>query len=303
MSSLSVSGQPRHEALQARIGHAIDHLKSLHDGEAGLIEVVGLGKSAIPPLRTLLFEGDPSGLHHVRCRAVEALAALGSYDVLADFLRSPRPISDAVERLGEDVVVSAAARAIARLHEDWVCRLLADLVVHRPLTGVLAGLGSFRRKDSIPVFIAALGEDDARLTAEAILLSFGKAARPALVAAALDRSHNRDSESESDLRRRRSALGLLRKLGISRKDWPRLRPLLDDDDPQIALLANEICLDAGADEDRARLPDRLTDLRPRVDWLARERIDRLLAMAGPARSKAGCGPRGQPSGKQRLSYD
>jgi hypothetical protein len=45
-------------------------------------ELVALGTSAIPPLREPLFEREPSGLFQVRCRAVEALAALDAYDVL-----------------------------------------------------------------------------------------------------------------------------------------------------------------------------------------------------------------------------
>lgn len=264
------------EPLQVRIENAIGRLKSLRDDDAGFVELVDLGPDAVPPLRRLLFEPEPSGLHQVRGRAAEALAALGAFDVLADFLVSRQPIVDPVERLGEEVVIGAAARAISRLREEWVYRLLAVLAAHRCITGVLAGLGSFHRKDSIEVFIRALGEDEARLTAETILRGFGRAARSALIAAALDRGNADCSESESQLRKRRSALGLLLEIGIPPKKWLILRPLMEDGDRQIALLACRFCFQFGSPQDLARSATRLIDLRSGADWLERELIDELL---------------------------
>jgi hypothetical protein len=263
-------------SVRARIERAVARLKSLHDGDTGFVEVVELGPDAVPALRSLLFEPEPSGLHQARGLAAEALAALGAFDVLADFLVSRDPIADPVERLGEEVVIGAAARAMARLREEWVYRLLRVLATHRCITGVLAGLGSFYRKDSIEIFVRALGEDEVRLTAEAILRGFGGAARPTLIEAALDRGAADRSENESQLRKRRSALGLLLEIGIPPKKWPILRTLLEDSDRQIALLACRICLQLGSARDSARAARRLLDLRSGADWLERERIDDLL---------------------------
>ena len=67
--------------------------------------------------------------------------------------------------------MSAAGRAIARLPEAWVADLLIELARHRPLQGILAGLGSFRRADSLSIFVDALGEDDLRLTAPLTAIS------------------------------------------------------------------------------------------------------------------------------------
>ena len=264
------------ESLQFRIEHAVRRLKSLHEGDSGFLEVVDLGPDVVPALRRLLFEPEPSGLHQVRGRAAEALAALGAFDVLADFLVSRDPIADPVERLGEEVVIGAAAHAIARLREEWVYRLLRVLATHRCITGVLAGLGSFHRKDSIEIFIRALDEDEMRLTAEAILRVFGRAARSALIEAALDRGNADRSENESHLRKRRSALGLLLEIGIPPKKWLVLRPLMEDSDRQIALLACRFCFEFGSAQDLARSARRLIDLRPGSDWLERELIDELL---------------------------
>jgi hypothetical protein len=285
MSSPPKPEQRKSESLQARIEHAVGRLKSLHDGDTGLLEVIKLGPDVVPALRRLLFAPEPSGLHQARHRATEALAALGAFDVLADFLVSRQPIVDPVERLGEEVVIGAAARAISRLREEWVFLLLAVLAAHRCIPGVLAGLGSFHRKDSIEIFVSALGEDELRLTAEAILRGFGRAVRPTLIGAALDRGDARSSESESHLRKRRSALGLLLEIGISPKKWPVLRPLLGDSDRQIALLACRICFELGSAQDLARSARRLVDLRSGADWLERERIDDLLTAIRSAASR------------------
>lgn len=274
--SFSTSDAPGRKLRQAQVSHAIEHLKSLRDGEAGLSEVIRLGPEAVPTLRDLLFARERSGLSHARCRAVEALAALKAFDVLAEFLRLERRIPDAVELLGEDAVMSAAAYAIARLQQDWVYRLLIDLAVRRCLGGVLAGLGTFQRKESIPIFVDALVEDDVRLIAETTLRKFGRSTRPDLLAAILDHGRDTGSESESHLRKRRSALALLLDIGINRRHWPFIRPLIDDDDDQIALLACQACIDFGTKSDVTRLSSRLAVLASRVGWLDRERIDRMF---------------------------
>jgi hypothetical protein len=276
MPSLCVSVRPDHQSVRQQITCAIEHLKSLHDGECGFTEVVGLGPDAIPSLRSLLFEREPSGLPHARLRAAEALAALKAFEVLADFLRLGRQITDPVERLGEETVMSAAGRLVARLRKDWVYDLLADLAGQRPLRGVLMGLGSFFRKESIPIFISALIEDEVRLTAEAILRGFGKVARKALLAAALDQGGNPRSESESNLRKRRSALALLLETGLPRGYWPRVRSLIDDRDHQIALLACTACLNCGTATDMTRIPARLAELQLTAGWFDRGHIADLL---------------------------
>lgn len=158
---------------QTDVLRAIARLTSLHNGDRALSEVVRFGIEAVPELRALLFKREPSGLHVARRRAVEALAALKSFDTLGEFLRLDREIEDPVERLGEEVVISAAARLIARLQEDWVYNLLLDVTKRHVLSGVLAGLGEFERPGSIPLLIRALSEDEVRPTAEAVLKSFG----------------------------------------------------------------------------------------------------------------------------------
>ena len=137
---------PLHSDMQ----RALDRLKSLHDGDLGVLDVVACGRRAIPLLRSLLLEGASSGVYHPRCRAVEALAALGAYDVLIEFLSAPREVADPVNRTGEEAVISAAARALADNREERVLPLLLELAKRQPLEGVIDALGSFRCAQAIP---------------------------------------------------------------------------------------------------------------------------------------------------------
>jgi len=181
-----LTGQPVGKSSRhLGVASAIDRLTSLHDGDRAFSDVVGFGIEAVPELRTLLLQREPSGLYLVRRRAAEALSALKSFDTLGEFLRLDREIDDPVERLGEEVVISTAARLIAQLREEWVFQLLLTLAKRCTLSGVLAGLGAFKRTESIPYLVRALAEDDLRPTAEGVLQSFGRAARPQLVRAAI----------------------------------------------------------------------------------------------------------------------
>ena len=269
---------------QLGVSSAIERLKSLHEGDRVFSEMVGFGVEAVPELRALLFEREPSGVYIVRCRAVEALAALKSFETLGDFLRLDREIEDPVERLGEEVVISAAARLIARLHEEWIFELLLDLAKRRGLSGVLAGLGVFKRPESIPLLIRALSEDEVRPTAEAVLQSFGRAARPQLIRAANPSKDRVQSGNETNLRARRSAIWILLDIGVTRRDWSLLRPLMRDEDPRIAILACMACAGVGTAADRLDATVCLALLRSSGDWLQRQQIDEIAASLAAKRS-------------------
>jgi len=80
------------------VENAIAALKSFQHGDRGVLDVIACGARAIPALRAMLFEHERSGLFQARCRVVQALAALGAYDVLIEFLEANRTIADPVER-------------------------------------------------------------------------------------------------------------------------------------------------------------------------------------------------------------
>lgn len=199
--------------LSQNLEQAIDKLKSIHESDSCIAEVVAFGKSAIPVLSALLFEREPSGLFQIRVRAVEALAALGAHRVLIDYLDSASVAADPVEALGNDAVLNAVARKLAAVQNKAVFDLLMRHAERPCLTGVIGALGSFKRPEAIPLLINALEEDGSRRAAEAALEGLGRAARSALLAAAWRRTPSPQYESESSRRRRRSALRLLTRCG------------------------------------------------------------------------------------------
>jgi HEAT repeat protein len=258
------------------VEQAIRKLKSLHDGDIGVVEVIACGKPTIPALRTLLFEREPSGLFQTRCRAVEALAKLGAHDVLFDYLSTGRVADDPVERLGDDAVINAAAQALVRVREERVFQLLLRLAQRPSLTGVIRALGAFGRQEAIPLLINALEDDASRQAAEAALKKTGRAARPALVSSANSRVPSPEHESESSLRRRRSAVRLLLEIGISQKIWPALRRLMRDADAKISLLACKLCLVSAPATEKGNAIHRLISLLSGADWMLRDEIEACL---------------------------
>lgn len=263
---------------QHDVDRAIGKLKSFHDGDVGVVEVVACGAAAIPALRAVLFEREVSGLFDARCRAVEALAALGAGDVLLEYLSVERSAADPVERLGDDAVVNAAARALAKARDARAFPILLRLARRPSLSGVIAALGAFGRAEAIPALIDALEDDASRQSAQSALKGMGRTVRPALVASANRRLPTPDRESESSLRRRRSALVLLAEIGLSRETWPELRSLVRDKDPRMAVLACKLCLAYAPTRERRAAVGRLNELLPGADWMLRQEIEACLAV-------------------------
>ncbi len=261
------------------VQRALDRLRSLKEGDLGVIEIVACGSRAVPALRTLLFEREPSGLYQTRCRAVQALAALRANETLIDFLSAPRDIADPVERIGEDAVINAAALALAAgLREERVFQLLMSLADNRLLPGVVGALGTFERVEALPFLVEALAEDESRPTAEAALRRLGAKARQSLLVLAARRPPSQERESESSLRQRRSALQLLLEIGIQPEAWPVLRHLPQDQDAKIAMLACEICLASAAASEKRVAIRRLLGLLSSAIFMLRDEIERCLAI-------------------------
>jgi hypothetical protein len=280
----------------SNVEQAIARLKSFHDGDLGVVDVIACGRQAIPALRTMLFARERSGLYQARCRAVAALAALGAHDVLIEFLEAERVIADPVEQLGEDAVINAAAQALAVVRARRVFELLLRLAQRPALTGVIGALGAFRKAEAMPALIDALEDDASRPTAEAALRKLGRPARAALLNAAIRPAPSRERESQSSMRRRRSALGLLAEMEIARNAWPALGRLVHDDDAKIATLACAILLKCGPAAARADAVRRLIELLANEDWLLRGEIEHsLVAHLDSARNVIAAYLRDSPS--------
>jgi len=177
---------------------------------------------AVPALRAVLVEREPSGLFETRCRAVQALSALKAREVLVEFLANPYWAADPVERLGDDAVINAAARALAKWRDEDTFQVLLKLSKERLLPGAVAAIGSYRRAALIPYLVAGLAEDECRPFAEAALGKFGARAYGALTQIVNATDPSPGSESPSRKRQHQSALRLPVRIANSRTNQPAL---------------------------------------------------------------------------------
>lgn len=261
-----------------RLRRALQRVKSIAEGESGVLDVVACGPSAVPALRRFLFAREPSGLYEPRRHAVEALAALGAHDALIDFLASPHAISDPVERAGEEAVLDAAARALVHCGDPRLPSLLLRLARAWQSPGAIEVLGNWRRPEALPCIVAALADDIARPAAEAALRAFGAAAVPLLCEAAIDRRPDSATESESSRRRRRSALTLLLEAGwVADRDLRNdIEGLCMDRYPEIAATACRLRLAGGSAAARRTAAQRAIDLLGHVNQIVRADIEDAL---------------------------
>jgi HEAT repeat protein len=258
----------------------IARLRGLYDADRAVLELTALGPAAIKPLRRFLFQREPSGLYQPRVAAVDALAALKAADVLLDFLwRAPDvDIVDPVERTGEDAVINAAARALAYRRDDEVFAALIGIAAWRPLAGVIEALGEMRRKKAIPYLIEGLRDDCLRSAAERALIKIGAAARPALIDMALDAIPSVECETVSSLRTRRSAVHVLRDIGVTLEQWAVLQPLMWSPDNWLSALTCSLAFARGQPSvDKEDAVRRLFQLLRLPDWLLHVEIESWLA--------------------------
>lgn len=271
--------------LDATAMALMQRLRTLHDEEA-LGAVVAHRPLLTEPLRFMLFEREPSGIYQPRCRAATALGRIGAYDALLDFLDHPRAVDDPVERSGEDAVVNASAQAAARSGRDDVFQRLMRIASDKPhLIGVVEALGSYRRTESIPALVGALIEDGSRHAAEQALATIGDPAIPALVDAALAGPPAGALEYSIPGRKRRSALKVLTEIGIQKRTWKCLRPLMADTDKWISTFACELALSVGSWGEQEEALERLEAMRRTADIWLLFHIDDLLASADHVRAE------------------
>jgi hypothetical protein len=285
-----------------RIERLIRWLRSLHGGDHAVFALIDCGRPAVPALRRVLYERDPSGIFEPRCRAVKALVGIGAREVLLEFLEAPHEEADPVARLGEGAVVNAAARALTGLHSREFYQLLTHIARGHLFSGVIEALADFRRRETIPILVAALAEDFSRAAAEDGLRKLGVSAREALIEAATSKHPSPEWESPSSLRCRRSALQLLLEIGVGAGQWSHLRCVIGDNDSMLAFLACRLGLLSGDASDKADALQRLISLLPGADWFlageiedslvqnfagARELVDRALRNGTEASGEAG----------------
>lgn len=264
------------ESLSSEIRLRIERLNSLVDGQQASTELAGFGASAIEPLKHFLITGPPRGIFQPRQWAVEALGALGAKDVLLDYLRRDDHISDPVVSHAEDAVRNTAARLVARWKTDDVFELLLRLAQKRILPGIVAALGSFRRKEVLPILERALEDDVARPTAEEALSGFGGSEIETLVQTVGRKTMNGEEEVPSSLRRRRAAAELLSNSSVEVALWPQLQLLLDEKDPELVIHGAKIGTLLATDGDKPNVVANVLRVLPGAPWYLKEEATKCL---------------------------
>lgn len=255
----------------------MNRLNSLSEGEGVIAMLVACGPPAIEPLQRMLLTGRPSTIFQPRQWAVMALAQLDAKDALLAYLSFEREVPDAATRWGEDAVQSTAARALARWKTDnRVFDCLMTLLAGKHLQGAIYAIGEIGRADAIPILIRALGDDVARRSAEEALRKFGEVARDSLLETARTPDPSRRYESPSSVIRRRSALGLFSELPVRQVDFESVEPLIDDDDPELAVRAARFLVNSEFREKKLLALSRMIGLIPMADWLVQSEIEEAL---------------------------
>jgi hypothetical protein len=244
-------------------------LDSLQGGSLAAAALIGCGERAIPHLRSFLLGGRPRGIFQPRQLAVETLAELGAKDVLIEYLSNPPTINDAVVRMGEDAVRSTAARELGRWRTEDVFQCLVSAGTDHLLPGIVEALGKFRRPETMPYFLWALGDSICRSCAEEAIRNLGEAARTALLDGATAPTPSLEEENASSLERRRWALRILSDVKATENDWGRLRNLLDETDPDIVITTARISFEIGPQLDKRLAVRRMIEALPRASWFLR----------------------------------
>ena len=260
----------------AEISHYIEQLSSLKEGAQAVGKLITCGHPAIEPLRQFLLEGKPSAIFQPRHWAVEALAGLQAKDVLLVYLKQKKDISDPDVQLGEEAVESAAARKLIKWQSEEVYQTLLDIAQERCLPGALEALGEFRRVEGIPFLVKALEDDFCRPAAEDALSKIGVPAGSELIRAVITPWPSKGEESPSSLRRRRSAVGLLAEIGVTADQWQVLRPLLNEDDPEILVGISRVAAQVGETKNKTLAGRRLIETFERADWYLKVEIESVL---------------------------
>lgn len=261
---------------QSEMCRLIDQLDSLNTGEEAGARLIEYGSSAIELLRKYLLEGRPRKIFQPRFWAVEALARLGAKEVLLEYLFQEKEIPDPEDRFGEEAVESAAARSLAAWPDEEMLQSLVELSNRRMLNGLIAALAEYKRLEAIPYFEHALEDDFYRPAAENAFQKLGKASCTALALSAVTPLPSASLESPFSLERRRSALRLLNKIGITVEHWRILRRLIHELDDELMVGASRLGIRFAAREGRLTIAHRLAERLSSAPWHLQEDIENLL---------------------------
>lgn len=251
-----------------RLVAALDHLV---DGQAAAFALVSMGSRAIAPLRRFLLSGRISTVFQPRQWAVQALGVLNSRDTLIDYLLSPWP-GDPQLHYAEEAVRNAAVLEFLRWPDPKTKSFLLFLSETTMLAGLAECFGRLRMVESIPFLARCLEDDVCRPKAEEALSAMGPAARGEMIKSAVGELSHAEEQPPSRLRRRRAALRVLLEVGLLPEDWPKLEPLLRQEDPEIVVRTCALAVKMGMDQAAPRGVQALISMAPVLPWFLQEEL-------------------------------
>jgi HEAT repeat protein len=270
----------------------IERFNNLHDGPLVLADVIRRGEPAIAPLEAFL-RGPSQALHHPRCLAADALAAIGTPAAITALVRA---LHDSIERDPGPVLLEAESILVnhiadhlaephrAEKHRPQVTEALLAALSRRAYPACARALGRLQELRAIPLLIDCLQEDTARAAAVAALRSFGSKACMPLAQALAARQVRHGQEPPSCIDGRAAAARLLGELADARvAPWVRrsLSQALDDPEAAVRLEA-ALALARCATGVIPKAASVLTAELAHVSWARVPEIQDALARIAPA---------------------
>jgi hypothetical protein len=154
--------------------------------------------------------------------------------------------------------------------------LLLKLSERRMLIGLIDALAEYMRPESISYFERALEDDFYRPAAENAFLRLGAISCGALSLSAMSSSPSSVMENSSSLGRRRSAVRILNRIGISAEHWEVLRDLLNASDEELVVGSAKLGVRFASKQDRGLMARKLMELISSVPWYLQEDIENIL---------------------------
>jgi HEAT repeat protein len=211
------------ESLAAR-------LDDLSRNREALSLLILQGERAVPFLAEVLL-GPPSSIPDARCLAAEGLGAIGGEAAVSALIRvltlhDVRRL-DPILRLAEEAVRNRAAEKLGKTGDRRVVEPLLYVLAREGVREAMGALARFKEERAIPHLVRRLEDPCDRAAAAEALLTFGRAAVPALAATLAERRPSPEEEAPVSIERRAEAARLLGIVG-DRSVVRLLCPYLDD---------------------------------------------------------------------------
>jgi HEAT repeat protein len=201
---------------EEKMRELVSQLEDPSHANAALDALLALGRVSVPSLAAFLRASRPSSLPEARLLAVEGLAILRGKEALDALIavagRDWATIRDPAIRLGEEVVVSSVARALADFPEPRAHQTLLQMVKGKRLLGVAEAFEKLKDPRAVPWLATWLQDDFVAEAAGRALIATGKSAVPWLLVELRERDTVCQQEGAANERYRARILEVLETL-------------------------------------------------------------------------------------------